>query len=234
MQQELQQLRWHHFQRVDDLCATIVAALTMLANESISARGAFHISLAGGRTPKIIYERLRDIQTDWTRWFIYFGDERCLPRGDAERNDTLAFSSWLAHVPIPAAQTFSIPAELGAERGAIEYSKQLNALSEFDLVLLGLGEDGHTASLFPGLFPSDSIDANSVAIAVQTAPKLPAQRISLSASRLSAARAVWFVVTGVDKKTALLRWREGEEIPAAHIVPAAGIDIFTDVDLTGR
>ncbi len=66
---------------------------------------------------------------------------------------------------------------------------------------------------------------------MHAAPKLPAERISLSAGRLSAARAVWFVVTGVDKKVALLRWRDGEEIPAALIVPAAGVDIFTDVDL---
>lgn len=227
----MQQLRWHHFQRVDELCATLVAVITTLANESISSRGAFHIALAGGRTPKIIYERLRSIETDWTRWFIYFGDERCLPRGDAERNDTLARSSWLAQVPIPLAQIFAIPAELGATQGAADYSKQLSALNEFDLVLLGLGEDGHTASLFPGHVPDDSIAA---AIAVHGAPKPPAQRISLSASRLSAARAVWFVVTGADKQAALLRWRAGEEIPAAHIVPAAGVDIFTDVDLAGR
>lgn len=227
----MQQLRWHHFQRVTDLCTTLVAALTTLANESIRARGAFHISLAGGRTPKIIYEQLRHIQTDWTCWFIYFGDERCLPRGDAERNDTLALSSWLAHVPIPDAQIFAIPTELGAALGAAEYSKQLRALTEFDLVLLGLGEDGHTASLFPG----HRLDADaSAAITVDAAPKPPAQRVSLSASRLSAARAVWFVVTGADKQLALLRWREGEEIPAAHILPAAGVDIFTDVDLAAH
>ncbi len=152
-QSRTQQLRWRYFQRVDDLCTTIVAALTALANETIEARGAFHIALAGGRTPKIIYERLRSIQTDWSHWFIYFGDERCLPRGDNERNDTLARSAWLAQVSIPAAQIFPIPAELGAAQGAAEYSKQLSALGEFDLVLLGLGEDGHTASLFPGQIP---------------------------------------------------------------------------------
>lgn len=227
----MQQLRWHYFQRIDDLCATIVTALSTLANESINARGDFHIALAGGRTPKIIYEQLRDIQTDWSRWFIYFGDERCLPRGDAERNDTMALSSWLDHVPIPAAQIFAIPAELGAVQGAVEYSKQLSALGEFDLVLLGLGEDGHTASLFPGDTRDDSVDTHTSAIAVHGAPKPPAQRISLSASRLSVARAVWFLVTGADKRAALLRWREGEDIPAAHIVPAAGVDIFTDVEV---
>jgi 6-phosphogluconolactonase len=225
----IQQLRWHYFQSADVLCTTIVAALVTLANESISARGAFHIALAGGRTPKIIYERLRDVQTDWARWFIYFGDERCLSRGDNERNDTLARSAWLEQVSIPAAQIFAIPAEMGPVQGAAEYSKQLSALSEFDLVLLGLGEDGHTASLFPGQVPS-STDAD--AIAVHLAPKPPAERISLSAARLSAARVVWFVVTGADKRVALLRWREGEDIPAAQIVPAAGVDIFTDVDLS--
>jgi 6-phosphogluconolactonase len=218
----MQTLRWHRFDSVDNLCAAIAAQLIGLANTSIKARGAFHIVLAGGRTPKIIYEQLRTIQTDWKRWFIYFGDERCLPRGDAERNDTLAYSSWLEHVSMPAAQIFSIPAELGPEQGAIEYSRQLSAVGTFDLVLLGLGEDGHTASLFPNRV----IDTQTGALAVHDASKPPPQRVSLSASRLSAARAVWFVVTGVDKREALQRWRDGETIPAASIVPAAGVDVF--------
>jgi 6-phosphogluconolactonase len=223
----MQQLRWHRFQTVNALCESIVAQLAELANTAINARGVFHIALAGGRTPKIIYEKLCAIRTDWSCWFIYFGDERCLPRGDAGRNDTLARSSWLDHVPIPSAQIFAIPAELGAQQGAAEYSRQMEAVGDFDLVLLGLGEDGHTASLFPG----HALDASTAALAVQMAPKPPAQRISLSASRLSAARAVWFLVTGADKRAALLRWRGEEDIPAAHIVPAAGVDVFTDVEL---
>jgi 6-phosphogluconolactonase len=224
----MQQLRWHRFDSVDDLCAAIIAQLTTLSNTSIKSRGAFHIALAGGRTPKIIYEQLGAIETDWTRWFIYFGDERCLPRGDAERNDTLARLSWLDQVSIPSAQIFSIPAEFGAEQGAAEYSRQLSTVGEFDLVLLGLGEDGHTAGLFPG----HVIDSRNAALAVSAAPKPPSERISLSASRLSATRAVWFVVTGEDKRDALLRWRSGEAIPASSIAPLAGVDVFTDVDLS--
>ncbi|MDB6062790.1 MAG: 6-phosphogluconolactonase [Verrucomicrobiaceae bacterium] len=220
----MQSLRWHRFDSVNALCAQIVTRITTAANEAINARGAFHIVLAGGSTPQVVYEQLRDINTDWNSWFIYYGDERCLPSGDDERNDTMAQQSWLDHVAIPSVQIYSMPAELGAEQGAAKYGQQLLARQEFDLVLLGLGEDGHTASLFP----SHKIDVSTAALAVHAAPKPPPERISLTASRLSAARAVWFLVAGPQKHEALMRWERGEDIPAAHIQPAAGVDIFTD------
>lgn len=220
-------MRWHFFNGSDALCKTIVALLADTANAAITARGEFHIALAGGRTPKSIYEKLPGIDTDWSRWFIYFGDERCLPRGDVERNDTMARTSWLDRVPIPSTQIFSIPAELGAEQGAAVYATMLTTLREFDLVLLGLGEDGHTASLFPGQVH----DTRAAVVAVNGAPKLPSERISLNANRLGAARAVWFLVTGEEKREALIRWRCGEAIPAASIRPATGVDIYTDVNL---
>ena len=223
-------MRWHFFSGAEALCAAVVAQFAETANASIAAHGSFQVALAGGRTPTGIYEKLRGIDTDWSRWFIYFGDERCLPRGDCGRNDTMARASWLDHVSIPSAQIHAIPAELGAEQGAAAYATALAALREFDLVLLGLGEDGHTASLFPG----HALDAQAAAVAVHAAPKPPAERISLSAGRLSAARAVWFLVTGAEKREALRRWQRGEAIPAASIKPTAGVDIYTDLDLSGQ
>src|SRR6185503_2955728 len=153
------------------------------AGRAIAARGAFAISLAGGNTPRGVYAMLREADTDWALWHIYYGDERCVSRGDPERNSRMARDAWLDHVPIPAANIHEIPAELGADAGAAAYAKALKGLGDFDLTLLGLGEDGHTASLFPGHEWGDSFGSPG-AIAVFDAPKLPSERVSLSAARL--------------------------------------------------
>lgn len=222
-----QRRRWHLFADSAALRADVVRQLGAVAAEAIAARGAFHLVLAGGRTPAAIYADLAGLQTDWRAWFIYFGDERCLRRGDAQRNDTMARTQWLDRVAIPAEQIFSMPAELGADTGAQAYQQTLARVASFDLVLLGLGEDGHTASLFPGQ-PRDRGDAG--VLAVHNAPKPPPDRISLSASRLSDAHRVWFIVTGADKREALERWHRGEDIPASAICPPHGVDIFMDID----
>jgi 6-phosphogluconolactonase len=133
-------------------------------------------------------------------------------------------------VPIPAAQIHTIAAELGAVAGARHYAELLAAVPEFDLVLLGLGEDGHTASLFPG--DSAALQSVDPALPIGNAPKPPAQRISMSAARLAHSRTVLFAVTGPDKREALLRWRQGILIPAALIAPPQGVDIFTDQQLS--
>lgn len=210
--------------------AAALAAITASAANSIAARGAFHIVLAGGRTPEAIYTQLRTLTTDWRAWSIYFGDERCLPSGDSERNDSMARASWLDHVAVPAEQIYSIAAQLGSTRAAESYNSTLAAVGDFDMVLLGLGEDGHTASLFPG--DSAALRASAAAIAVHNAPKPPAERVSMSSRRLSRARSVLFLVSGEGKRVALRSWQQGEAIPAALIDPAAGVDIYTDIDLT--
>lgn len=219
--------RLHSFASVASLCDAAVTKIEALANDCIAHRGEFHLVLAGGRTPQAVYAKLSTLSTDWSAWRIYFGDERCLPRDDANRNDTMAFKQWLASSPIPSAQIFPIPAELGAERGAAAYCSAVQNVEMFDLVLLGLGEDGHTASLFPGHHWS-----SAPAIAVHDSPKPPSDRISLSVERLSAARAVWFFVTGADKTDAMQCWQRGESIPAALINSQSGVDIFTDLEIS--
>ena len=220
------QQRWHIFDDFETLADDLITRLSHCASEAIAERGAFSIVLAGGHTPQALYRELPEVATDWRSWFVYFGDERCLPRGDAERNDSMARRSWLDHVPIPAQQIFSVPAELGADAGAQAYADTLAGVPAFDVVLLGLGEDGHTASLFPGLPP-----CAAAACAVHGAPKPPRQRISMGAARLGAARDVWFLVSGEGKREALQALRGGAAIPAASVKPAAGVDIFTDVSI---
>lgn len=219
--------RIHSFTSEALLLDTLYTGLGSLANATLEQRGRFSIILAGGNTPRALYMRLRDLQTNWQHWHIYFGDERCLGAGHPERNDSMAASAWLDHVAIPAAQIHRVPAGEDAAAAASAYSAVLARAPGFDLALLGLGEDGHTASLFPG---DNRIDrATALAIGVTHAPKPPPQRVSLSAACLSSAEAVWFVVTGEGKRQALEAWLAGAPLPVQRIQPRAGVDLFTDL-----
>lgn len=97
--------------------------------------------LAGGSTPRPIYARLVELDTPWNQWHIYFGDERCLPIGHPERNDTMVREIWLDKVSIPVNQIHAVPAQLGPTAGAKRYAHELIGLGPFDLTLLGLGEE---------------------------------------------------------------------------------------------
>lgn len=219
--------RLHVYADQSALIDALQQAIAEVAAQAIAAHGAFHCVLAGGETPRRLYERLRTLTTDWSRWHLYFGDERCLPAGDSARNDAMAEQAWLVHVPVPRTQVHSLQGELGAERAAEEYVPVLASIASFDLVLLGLGEDGHTASLFPH-HQLHLLD-DAVMTIVHDAPKPPPQRVSLSARRLAAAEAVWFLVSGESKRAALTHWLSGAAIPAALIAPPAGVDIHTDL-----
>ena len=219
--------RWQVFPDGATLADQAAALILEAARKAIAARGVFHLVLAGGNTPKDAYDRLREVGANWAKWQIYFGDERCLPRGDPERNDTMARRTWLDHIRIPPVNIHAIPAEHGAEKGAQRYAEILRRVPEFDLVLLGLGEDGHTASLFPGRKEGlAKNDAN--VIAVHAAPKPPAERVSLSAARLSRARRVLYMVGGESKREAVKAWRAQADVPPRYITPILGIDVYVD------
>lgn len=205
-------------------------AILHAAHQSINQHRAFHIVLSGGTTPRRLYESLRKADADWAAWHVYFGDERCLPPDHAQRNSQMAALAWLDHVAIPAEQVHPIPAELGAEIAALSYAQIVDRIKQFDLVLLGLGEDGHTASLFPGHEWGTTPNTPS-AIAVHDAPKPPPDRVSLSAHRLSAAHQILFQISGESKRQAVKDWRNGVNIPAAAIAPANGVDIYIEADL---
>lgn len=214
---------------VDEALARIQSS----ANHALQARQTFHLVLAGGNTPREVYQRMHELDTDWLRWHIWYGDERCLPRDHISRNSRLAGEAWLDRSLIPLSQRYEIPAEMGAAQGAIEYSQTLANMGDFDLVLLGLGEDGHTASLFPGqLQISDDVIQNvSPAVAVLNAPKPPPERVSMSVARLSQTREALFLVTGQGKRQAVMDWQAGVAIPASLIRPASGIDVLLSPDV---
>lgn len=163
-------MRWQVFPDAAALAGQAAAEILEAARVS---PGAFHLVLAGGRTPEAVYEQLRAAETDWGRWQIYFGDERCLPPGDPGRNDTMARRAWLDQVQMPRQNIHPIPAELGAEAAAVQYAEIVRRVREFDFVLLGLGEDGHTASLFPAN-PRGWRESGPEVLAVRMASKPPA------------------------------------------------------------
>ncbi|HTJ97112.1 MAG TPA: 6-phosphogluconolactonase, partial [Rhodocyclaceae bacterium] len=175
---------------------------------------------------------LRGEAANWAYWHIWFGDERCLPPEHPERNSRMAMVAWLAHVPIPAHQIHAIPAERGAEVAAHDYAELLKSVSHFDLVLLGLGEDGHTASLFPMQEWDKAISWPPV-LPVHDAPKPPPDRVSLSPDRLSATQAVLFLVAGVGKVDAVRDWHDGINIPASRISAKESVDIYLDAAAAG-
>jgi 6-phosphogluconolactonase len=222
--------RWHIHATAVELEQAATHAIVDSARRAIVDRGAFRIVLAGGNTPRNVYQRLREADADWAAWHVYFGDERCLPPDHAERNSRMAALAWLDHVAIPRAQIHPIPAELDAESAAGVYARTLQGIDLFDLVLLGLGEDGHTASLFPGR-DWGTADGSPDALPVHDAPKPPPDRVTLSAQRLSAARQVMFLVTGASKLQAIRSWRNGAAIPATSISPANGVDIYLEAAL---
>ena len=207
---------WRVFADPEELAAALADAVCSEADRTIRARGTFHLVLAGGSTPLALYRALAQRNAGDARWHIWYGDERCLPSDHPERNSHMVETAWLGASAIAAANRHAIPAERGAEVAAADYAVALATVPLFDLVLLGMGEDGHTASLFPGQEWGDA-PASPPVLPVHHAPKPPPERVSLSAARLSDSRRVWFVITGAGKRAALARWKRGEAVPAAAI-----------------
>lgn len=217
----LHNTRWNSYDSIESLRHAVCNVIARRADEAITKNGRFSIVLAGGNTPHAIYKLLRDMKMDWSKWHIYHGDERCLPADHVNRNSLMADQAWLQYVAIPANQIHDIPAELGPVAGAKAYAASLKNAGTFDMVILGLGEDGHTASLFPGHVVDNSADA----VPVFDSPKPPAERITISQNRLNNTRDVIFLVTGEGKQEAVDNWRKGVVIPATLISPENGVDV---------
>lgn len=218
-------IHWHVLE-TSQIAIAASQQILEAAAKAIADQGCFKLVLAGGSTPEKVYRLLSDSDTDWSSWHIYYGDERCLPKDHADRNSLMAQTSFLDKVAIPKEQIFVIPAELGAETGAACYQQVVAKALPFDMVLLGMGEDGHTASLFPGHVHND----DELAHAVYDSPKPPPERVSMSVSALSNTSALVFLITGKGKQNAVKLWRSGQDLPVARIVPKNAIDVYIDTD----
>jgi 6-phosphogluconolactonase len=193
------------------------------AKIAIREKGSFSLVLSGGTTPVNVYKLLAKEQVNFEKWYIYFGDERCFSSNHIERNSFVAQSVWLSKVNIPKSNIFIIPSELGNKAGSISYEKTLDPNKSFDLVILGLGDDGHVASLFP----NHKWDNSKQVVSVSHSPKAPSDRISLTPSRLSNTEDVLFLICGKNKINAFKKWKEGVDLPVNFISAKNKISIMT-------
>jgi 6-phosphogluconolactonase len=208
----------------DAVARETASRLLGAAAEAISARGRFALVLAGGRTPIAAYTLLVGQQADWDHWHIFLGDERCLAATDPGRNSVAAAKAFLDRVPIPSKNIHWIPSERGGPAAAAAYASTIDSALPFDLVLLGMGEDGHTASLFPG----HPVPDGPMVIAVQGAPKPPPERVSLTPRALAASREMLILITGAEKREAVAAWQRGVGLPVARVASLAGAKVLID------
>ena len=196
---------------------------------AVSARGLFRLALSGGNTPRRIHENLAArTGLPWTKVQFTFGDERCVGPDHADSNYRMADESLFSLAAIPAGNIFRMRGEIDPEAAATEYEGKLAAVAarfgetryRHDLVLLGMGEDGHTASLFPG---KPAVEESARNVVPTIGPKPPPQRLTLTLPLLNAAREVAFLVTPKGKERVLEEVLAGDQrYPAARVQPAEG------------
>jgi len=221
----------------DDAEALSQAAARWLTERSCAAKARFAVSLAGGSTPRRMYELLASAERarfPWDRVHWFFGDERLVPHDDPDSNVRMVREAMFSSAPIPAESVHPIAWAESPETAAQDYEQMLQAWYGggeldprrplFDVVLLGLGDDGHTASLFPG----------TAALSERTrwtAPvigAMPQPRITLTYPALECSRAVAFLVSGAGKREALRRIWRGDDLPAARLRPQGELIWFVD------
>ena len=203
-----------------------------LAQEAVSARGRFAVALAGGSTPRAMYALLATGEfaprVDWTRVHIFWGDERCVPPDHPDSNYRMAREALLDHVPIPSDHVHRIQGEIEPALAADAYERTLQAFftprqPRFDLILLGLGDDGHTASLFPGMA---AIHEQTRWVVAHYVSKLSAWRVTLTPVAINAAANVTFLVSGATKAERLSQALTGpyqpDILPSQIVRPAEG------------
>jgi len=219
--------QWIEFNTAQDIAAAAADAIQEHARYAIQQRGEFKLVLAGGTTPMACYEVLASRDLDWDCWKLFYGDERCLPLDDSERNHQLVASTGLSQL---VKQHYIIPAELGPLKGAETYQSQLSSQMPFDTVLLGMGEDGHTASLFPGLNWQNE-KPGQLTLAVFGAPKYPSERISLTASALQNCRQMIVLVNGEAKRNAVKQWVQGKPLPITSVSDINQASVYIEASL---
>lgn len=211
--------------------------------KAIGERGRFNVVLSGGSTPKLMFRKLAAALADnplpLDEIYFFFGDERMVPVTSEESNFRMANELLLSPLSIPEQNIFQFRTELEPDAAAADYSRRVrghfgieSGFPSFDLVFLGLGTDGHTASLFPG---TDVLNEQEKIAASVFVPKLDSHRLTLTLPVLNSAAAVAFLVTGADKRDVLCKVREGDSsLPAEKINPAGDLIWFVDEAAAGQ
>lgn len=231
-----------HYERMDivaDREALAYAAcelVTAAAAISIGRRGFFRIALAGGSTPRPVYELLAtDPDIDWARWQIFWSDERTVPLDHPQSNYGMVKDALLSKIPCRPAMVMRMMGEVDPDASATYYEEIVRALvppnpglatgslPRFDLILLGMGSDGHTASLFPH---TEALHEKKRLVVANRIPQLDTTRLTFTAPLINASRRVFFLVSGEDKAAALRAVHQGphqpDEYPSQLIHPVAG------------
>lgn len=209
----------------DDLVQGAVAVVTELAQAAVAARGRFTVALAGGGTPRPVYEQLAAPECAdriaWDKVQVFFGDERCVPPTDEQSNYRMAREALLDQVPLPAENVHRIGGEDDPAKAAADYELEMRRVfapalpPAFDLILLGLGGDGHTVSLFPG---TPALREKDRWVVSQFVAVMGAWRVTFTPVLLEAARNLVFLVAGADKADVLTRVLHGPYQP--EVLPA--------------
>ena len=218
-----------------ELFAAAAEEVVRLANEAVAERGRFAIALSGGSTPRSLYNLLATnarTTLPWDRMYFFWSDERHVPPTDPDSNYRTANEAMLSKVPVPPANIYRVPSEnpdaaaaAHAYEAAIRkfFELQPGQLPRFDLILLGMGPDGHTASLFPG---TNGLQEKSRLVIANWVEKLKTHRLTFTLPVINAARCVAFLVSGTDKAAVLRSVLEenvaGEQYPAKLVQPTDG------------
>jgi 6-phosphogluconolactonase len=205
---------------------------SQLALQSVQGSERFTVALSGGSTPKHLYSLLASPgyteRIPWSHVHFFWGDERCVPSDHPESNFRMAQEALLSKIEIPAENIHRMRGEEHPQTAAAEYEEELQkffglksgALPRFDLILLGIGEDGHTASLFPG---NDALYETKHLVVAPFVAKLNSYRLTLTLPVLNHAASVWFLVTGGSKADAVKKvFSASSDLPAARVNPVNG------------
>ncbi|HWO56844.1 MAG TPA: 6-phosphogluconolactonase [bacterium] len=221
------------------LAAAAAAHILDVAGAAIDRGGICRVALSGGQTPEPVYRLLVSARIDWYRVHLFWTDERCVPPDHPESNYGMARRALLDHVPAPPGNVHRIHGEDPPAQAAADYERQLRdhfgaPLPRFDLILLGLGADGHTASLFPN---STALREHKRLVTPVQHPATGQWRVTLTLPSLNAAVSVAVLASGADKAEAVRQTRSGSEpsLPLAQVHPADGhLRWFVDRAATGE
>jgi 6-phosphogluconolactonase len=215
--------------------ARAAEVVARLVRESRAARGIAHLALAGGSTPRRAYELLAPMLEDWSDIHVWFGDERCVAPDDPDSNYRMVSESLLGHAGIDESNVHRIRGELGPEAGAVAYAQELRAtvagddrgVPILDVAMLGLGEDGHTASLFGGGRALRATGA--ICMGVTDAPKPPPERITLTLDVLRAAGRCVLLASGAPKADAVAAVLAGPSVDVpASLLREGSLEMIID------
>lgn len=207
---------YHLYDTTEQLAEAAAKFIALKIEECLRHQSYCRIALPGGSTPALCLQKLSRLALPWKKIEWYMGDERCLPIGHAERNDTMVTKTLFKNQVPSKKQFFPIKAELGAQKAAEDYQAQIEIFDALDIVILGMGEDGHTASLFPN---NKALTQQDSVVAVFNAPKPPKERVSLGLNSLIKAKCRIVLAAGAGKKEALQKVKMGEKLPIALIGP---------------